>query len=281
MPARFGQRLAVWRGGLGIGLRTVLREPVLGAKRLVLPVSYWRTAEFAFVLDALEVPANASILDLGSPKDLAILLARRNGGRVAALDILEEAVTLSRRYALAQGLEGDGPGRVDSRVADGRALPFPDESFDAAFSVSVLEHIPDGGDTDAIREMARTLRPGGTLAITVPFAQVTYDTFVKGRAYERESVEGAPVFFERHYDHESLRKRLLEPSALTVERLEFWGEPRFRWESLLGRSRAMRTLLSPLEPAMSIMHLDAVPQASPRAMAAFALLRKPGARPVT
>ena len=61
MPARLGRRLGAWRAGLGIGFRTVLKEPVLGAKRLVLPVSYWRTAEFAFVLDALEVRRQAKL----------------------------------------------------------------------------------------------------------------------------------------------------------------------------------------------------------------------------
>lgn len=41
--------LRIWMAGLRIGAATIPREPVLGLKRLILPVSYWRTAEFAYV----------------------------------------------------------------------------------------------------------------------------------------------------------------------------------------------------------------------------------------
>ena len=150
-------------------------------------------------------------------------------------------------------------------MADGRALPFPDACFDAGFSVSVLEHIPDDGDGRAIRELARVLRPGALLAITVPFAQAAHDTFVRGDVYERHSEEGRPVFFERHYDHGTLAARLLGPSELEVERLEIWGEPRLRGERLLRGAGRSRDLLSPLEPALSLACLDPVPGDSPRA----------------
>jgi SAM-dependent methyltransferase len=262
-------------GGLGIGARTLRREPVLGAKRLILPVSYWRTAEFAFVARHLRLPAGSAVVDLGSPKDLALILARRNGCGVMALDILERAINLSRRYAAAMGMDGPHSGGVESRVADGRELPFPDAAFDAGFSVSVLEHIPEDGDSRAIRELARVLRPGAPLAITTPFAPSARDTFVRRDVYERHSEEGRSVFFERHYDHETLGARLLVPSGLTVERLEIWGEPRQRAERLLGRVGRARALLSPVEPALSLACLDRVPDDSPRAMAAFVLLRKP------
>ena len=216
------------------------------------------------------------VLDLGSPKDLAVVLVRRHGCGVVAVDILEEAVALSRRYAAAQGMDGEGPGRIDSRVADGRELPFPDEAFDAAFSVSVLEHIPDGGDTTAIRELARTLPSGRDTRDHGALRTGGVRYLEQGRVFERDSIDGAPVFYQRHYDHGTLWPRLLEPSDLLVERLKIWGETHARWERLLVRSRRARAILSPLQPAMSILSLDPVPPASPRAMAAFVLLRKPG-----
>jgi len=166
------ERLGVWNAGFRIGLSCLRREPVLGLKRLALPVSYWRAAEFAYVWRQLGHPPGVRILDLGSPKDLATILARYQGYEVVAVDILPEAVALSERYASAQGLAGVGPGKVRSQVQDGRALDYADASFDAAYCVSVLEHIPGSGDTAAIRELSRVVKPGGLVVVTVRYGKV-------------------------------------------------------------------------------------------------------------
>jgi SAM-dependent methyltransferase len=44
--------------------------------------------------------------------------------------------------------------------------PFADGEFDRVVAAEVLEHIP--ADIQAIDELARVLRPGGTLAVSVP-----------------------------------------------------------------------------------------------------------------
>lgn len=46
-------------------------------------------------------------------------------------------------------------------------LPFADHSFDTILLSDVLEHIPN--PTDLWHEMARLLRPGGTILLNVPF----------------------------------------------------------------------------------------------------------------
>lgn len=54
---------------------------------------------------------------------------------------------------------------VQGSEADPRALPFSDGSFDAAVSVGVLEHVWETGGDDraSLAELARVLKPGGTL----------------------------------------------------------------------------------------------------------------------
>jgi SAM-dependent methyltransferase len=55
---------------------------------------------------------------------------------------------------------------ADVKQGDALDLPFPDGEFDRVVASEVLEHIPDDGA--ALIELARVLRPGGTLAVTVP-----------------------------------------------------------------------------------------------------------------
>lgn len=77
----------------------------------------------------------------------------------------------------------DVPG-MDTVVADARALPFPDGSFDQVLLVSTLEHIGAdntvyGGDGNvdasgrvaALGEVRRVLKASGSLLVTVPLGE--------------------------------------------------------------------------------------------------------------
>ena len=83
-------------------------------------------------------------------------------------------LTHLRRFGDAQGVDADdraigfcrarGEDRV--QLLESNVLPFPDDTFDLVTALDVLEHIED--DRAAVREVARVLRPGGTLLATVP-----------------------------------------------------------------------------------------------------------------
>lgn len=86
--------------------------------------------------------------------------------RVARLDGSEYALGLGQRLRLSLWLLRHGaPGWV--RHEDATALRWTDAVMDGVISLDVLEHVPD--HRAALREFARVLRPGGALALTVPF----------------------------------------------------------------------------------------------------------------
>jgi len=73
-----------------------------------------------------------------------------------------------RRYCGVDLAVGDAAwdyGRLDA-IADLTALPFRDGAFDAAIHIVTIEHLCEPGC--ALREMARTLKPGGRLLVAAP-----------------------------------------------------------------------------------------------------------------
>jgi SAM-dependent methyltransferase len=68
----------------------------------------------------------------------------------------------------AMRLAGEAPAGALGTAVNGDALtlPFADGAFDRVIAAEVLEHVADHGA--AMAELARVLRPGGTLAATVP-----------------------------------------------------------------------------------------------------------------
>ena len=102
------------------------------------------------------------LLDVGCSWGRWSLSAARKGYSVVGVDPCLGAVMAARRVARQLGL--------DARflVADGRHLPFPDNSFDQAHSFSVLQHLSKQNARMAFAEVGRVLRPGGSAKIQMP-----------------------------------------------------------------------------------------------------------------
>ncbi|MFX0133919.1 MAG: hypothetical protein ACFFDN_09760 [Candidatus Hodarchaeota archaeon] len=80
------------------GLRSILKEKVLiGLKRLLLPITYWRYSVFSFMLDQFvdefkNNKKNMKILDIGSPKLLALFLAVKYNTAIYTTDLQDKAI---------------------------------------------------------------------------------------------------------------------------------------------------------------------------------------------
>lgn len=232
---------SLYRTSVGLGIRHLRRHGYSreAIVRVVVPLDPSRYLELPWALENLGVETGARVLDLASPKLLAVALARR-GVNVTSVDELESEIATWRALA------GDEP-NVEFVVADGLALPFPDGSFDAATSISVLEHIADGGDAVALRELARCVRPGGTIVLTMPHAPVARVEYRDDPVYvdHGDRDPGGRAFFQRWYDDRALDALVDAVPELQVERRDVVGlSP--NWNTAYVRSFPALVPLGPL-----------------------------------
>ena len=108
------------------------------------------------------------VLDLGCGGGRHAFELLRRGAHVVAFDYSRDELRQVQTMFYAMSTSGEVPEGASASVTQGDilALPFPDGSFDAVVCAEVLEHIPN--DERAMAEIARVVRPGGRLAVTVP-----------------------------------------------------------------------------------------------------------------
>jgi SAM-dependent methyltransferase len=192
--------------------------------------------EYELALEPLQPLESCRVLDIGSPKLPTLLLARHSQCELYSTDIRDYFIGPTAHFVERLG-RGARLGRtIHLEVQDARALAYPDGFFDRVFSISVLEHIPDTGDSQAMREIARVLKPGGIATITVPFAAGgAYDEFLAGPVYERQADADGQTFYQRRYDAAAVARRLVEPAGLNQKQITFFGEPSIRFEQYWNR----------------------------------------------
>lgn len=107
-----------------------------------------------FLVSRINAGPGETVLDVATGTGaVAVELVRRKGCSVVGLDQSSEMLAEARRRVQ------DGV-----RLVEGSAdsLPFPDASFDALTFTYLLRYVDDPGAT--LRELARVVRPGGTIA---------------------------------------------------------------------------------------------------------------------
>lgn len=109
----------------------------------------------ADVIHRLPLPASAEILEIGCGTGANLAMLAGFGCLYAM-----EHDDMARDFAMSLGICPVAAGGLPEPV------PFPDRSFDLVCLLDVLEHIEN--DTAALTRIARLLRPGGMLLVTVP-----------------------------------------------------------------------------------------------------------------
>jgi ubiquinone/menaquinone biosynthesis C-methylase UbiE len=107
-------------------------------------------------IEAARVGPGMIVADVGTGTGFLAELALDAGARVIGVDISDAM--------LAQATSRFAGRPFEARQGDTAALPLQTEEVDAVLGNMVLHHAED--PPAAIREMARALKPGGTLVIT-------------------------------------------------------------------------------------------------------------------
>ena len=167
---------------------------------LELEKSHWwfrgrRTVYFGLLRQALAGAPPKRILDLGCGMGGFLAGLRELGAgdaHVVPSDVSLESLGHCRERGFGDGV-----------LSSGYALPFADDSFDLVCMFDAIEHIPD--DARVMREVARVLRPGGHVFVSVPAYQFLYANNDRVAQHQRR------------YTRPMLR-RVFEQAGLAVER---------------------------------------------------------------
>jgi SAM-dependent methyltransferase len=162
------------------------------------------------VLDGLALPERARILDAGCGSGRNMIeLARR--GTVIGIELSGASVEKARERGCGEVIEGS--------VLE---MPFADASFDLAVSLDVIEHLEE--DLDALRELRRTVAPGGALLVTVPAYQWLWSGHDEinhhHRRYTRRSLQTVAEQAGWRQERTSYFNSLLLPVAILLRVLD-------------------------------------------------------------
>lgn len=189
-------------------------------------------------------PANGEpLLDIGCMWGRWSVSAARKGYSVTGIDPDLGCIFAARKMAKQLGIE------ARFIVADARYLPFPDNSFQTAFSYSVIQHFSKENARLAIGEIGRVLNRGGKSLIQMPNKFGLRSLIVQARQRNLKS-----IFRVRYWSPQELRNTFAErigPSDITVDgffglgiqRSDLKILPRRAWPVVLSSEALRKTSL--------------------------------------
>ena len=174
-----------------------------------------RTVYFGILRHLLKGERPKRILDLGCGMGGFLDGLSEIGENVYPSDISVESLAHCRE----RGFEG-------AVVSSGYKLPYADDGLDLVCLFDTIEHIPD--DKKVMQEVARILRPGGRVLITVPAYQFLYANNDKVaqhcRRYNRRNlravIEQAGLKVERNTHSNIFLFPLILPAVLGIKLIE-------------------------------------------------------------
>lgn len=193
--------------------------------------------------------AGMRFLDVAAGSGALSLPAARLGAKVVATDLSPSMLELLRNRARKENLN------IETRVMDGHNLEFEDCTFDMAGSQFGVMTFPD--QPRGIREMARVVKPGGRVLMSVygPPAEIDFLGFFVGAVHSVRPdfvppMDPPPPEF-RLADPETLRSELVEAGLedVQVDQITEYTDfksAKFLWEWIIWSNPIVEMLLGML-----------------------------------
>lgn len=165
----------------------------------------YRYPDYAFCLFEGTPRDKDVVLDVGCACSYLIACLAKFTPRVFGIDLIDsyaKAFTVPWLETMEDFAEYRS-GRINVIQQNAAELPFADSYFDLIYTVSALEHFTDEDELACVREVYRTLKPGGLFVGTVDYNE----------AAERPAGPESPV---RAYTYEAFVRRIVEASGLRV-----------------------------------------------------------------
>ncbi len=239
-----------------------------GLKRFARGIGYWRSVEYPWAIQELELRESDVYLDVGSSSTiLPLYVAKKIGCTTHAIDTHDWVLRLldsARKIGLDKMIRR---GNFVTRIADVKKLPYPDNFFDKISCISTIEHVLSEdklhGDVKALQELERVLKKGGDLAFTVPLGHRTMhlnakyeEIYTRNDVYDRK-YKDKPLFYERRYDLASLRQRISTLPRMEALNITCFGEKTLRIRKHLynPKLQLIMRLTGPLHPLLAMFFL--------------------------
>lgn len=121
-------------------------------------------------------PAGAHLVEAGCGTGKYCVALRQRGYRMTGIDYSRAGIAVLKRVAPAASVV----------IGSVLRMPFADGEFAGALSLGVVEHFQEGPKA-ALAELARVVRPGGRLFLTVPLENWFWER------WQRRSATGQPL----------------------------------------------------------------------------------------
>lgn len=143
-------------------MSTVAISSILGPRFQIV------SEDVAKALQRLSLPANATILDVGTGSGNCAVYLATQGYRVVTGEPATDRSIYARRDWASAAMEVGVLDRIDFQAFAASKLPFAPGEFDAVFFFGVLHHIDEVDRREAFREALRVAKPGGAVVFFEP-----------------------------------------------------------------------------------------------------------------